>query len=99
VAGPIGGQAADDADAPELARVGVAAQLAQRVAATVEALYDRAVLVGDEDRAGARAVGDRLREAQDARARGRRLAQCRGLHVALRAGARAGVGRRGGDGD
>src|SRR6185295_14625307 len=56
-AGAIGGQAADDADAPRLPRVGVAAQLAQPGAAAIEALHDRAVLVGDEDRARARAVG------------------------------------------
>ena len=99
VAGAIGGQAADDADAPELGRVGVAAQLAQPRARAVEALHDRAVLVGDEDRARARAVGDGLREAQDARPRGGRLAERRGLHVALGAGARAGIVGRAGDGD
>ena len=98
VAGAIGRQPADDADAPELGRVGVAAQLAQPRARTVEALHDRAVLVGHEDRARARGVRDGLREAQDARPRGGRLAQRRGLDVALRAGARARIaGREGGD--
>ena len=98
MAGAIGRQPADDADAPELGRVGVAAQLAQPRARTVEALHDRAVLVGHEDRARARGVRDGLREAQDARTRGGRLAQRRGLDVALRAGARARIaGREGGD--
>ena len=99
VAGAIGGQAAHDADAPELAGVGVAAELAQPCARAVEALDDRAVLVGDEDRARARAVGDGLREAQHARSRRGRLAQGRGLHVALGPGAGAGVGSPDGDGD
>jgi hypothetical protein len=99
VARPVGGQPPDDADAPGLSRVGVAAQLAQPGAAAVEALHDGAELIGDEDVAGAGGIGDGLREAQHARSRGRRLAERRGLHVALGAGARAGVGCRQGDGD